>query len=105
MRDYKVYLPHHRDLQFLDDLRKRDERLVNALAVAASVFALAVLIWLVCVMAVDAVVKTAEMEEEKAKTWLAETYQRPLAYRLASPAAAEMDSLHALRDLQPLVRR
>ena len=94
MRDYKCV---ENELDQLDRLDRR-------FSLAISLVVLVLLIGLICISCVDAVVATAEIEDEKSKTWLAETYQRPLAYRLASPTVEQMERTEALLTLQPLVR-
>jgi hypothetical protein len=97
MRDYKVYLPHHRDDQ-------RYKPLVDRVSFVIAVAVFTVMIWFICTALADAVVATAEIEEAQAKSWLAETYQRPLGYRLEYPTADQMERTEAMLRLQPLVR-
>lgn len=97
MRDYKqVYLPHHR--------QDGSDRLVDAVSAVLALAMLVVMVWLICISLVDGVVAQAEADDERAKTWLAETYQRPLAYRLQYPTSEQMERTETMLALQPLVR-
>lgn len=53
----------------------------------------------------EALDRTAEIQNQYYSAPVTATFERPAAYRLASPTMEQMDHLHALRDLQPLVRR
>ena len=97
MRDYKVYLQNHR--------QEGSNRLVDAVSAVLALAMLVVMVWLICISLVDGVVAQAEIEDEKAKSWLAHSYDRPLAYRLASPTTEQMERTEALLTLQPLVRK
>jgi hypothetical protein len=104
MRDYNSYLPHHREFQDLDDQRLRDERVIRLMSTVVSVVALIGLAWLVCMMATDAVVKTAEIQVEHYGKPVAATYQRPAAYRLATPTWDEMTHLEHVRQIAQVRR-
>ena len=104
MRDYKSYLPHHRELQELDNQRLRDDRLVRLMSTSVAVVSLVVLVWLVFMMAADAVVKSAEIQEQFYGKPVAGTYDRPAAYRLATPTADQMDHLHHVRQIAQVRR-
>jgi len=47
---------------------------------------------------VDAIVQTAEMDEQEARKriFVEQTYQRPAAFRKASPTSDQMDNYHGL---------
>jgi hypothetical protein len=97
----KGYLPHHRELQDLEDMRQRDEKLINLMATSLTILALVLLIWTVCYVGIGAVVKTTENQEKYygkpdmvPLAPAALTYKKPAAYRLSSPTQAEMDHLH-----------
>jgi hypothetical protein len=93
MRDYKCYLPHHREFELMND------KTTNILAALI----LVLMVWLLCWMFIDAIVKTVESEEEQ-RIYRADTV-RPKAFRMASPTADQMDATEALLQIQPLVRR
>lgn len=101
-----MYLPHHRESNELEALRKRDERLATIMSTSLSILALIVLIWLICWMATDAVVKTVENEEQEARkrVYASETYRKPAAYRLHSPTQEEMDQVEHLLVVQGVKR-
>jgi hypothetical protein len=92
MRDYKCYLPHHREFELMNDTT------TNVLAAII----LVLLVWLACWMFVDAIIVTVETEEEQ-RVFVAES--RAKAFRMASPTADQMDAAEALLVLQPMVRR
>lgn len=94
MTNYKQYLPHHREIQDLEDMRQRDEKLINLMATSLTILALVLLIWTVCYVGIGAVVKTTENQEKYYGKPAVATFQKPAAYRLSSPTQAEMDHLH-----------
>jgi hypothetical protein len=59
---------------------------------------LILLIGLICISCVDAVVKTVENEEQEARrrVFVEQSYQRPAAFRKASPTQEEMEHLHGM---------
>jgi len=101
MRDYKIYLPHARELE---EMRKRDDRFITLVSSSLSVLALVVLVWLVCWAATDSVVKTAEIQQEFYSKPVTATYLKPAAFRLQSPTAEEMDHLHAVQQIAQVRR-
>jgi hypothetical protein len=66
MRDYKAYLPHHRDSRLADlDLDGRDWNPISVVMLVA-------IVGLMAVFAVEGVVHHQEIEEAKAKAALVE---------------------------------
>lgn len=93
-----------RDYKHLFDDQDTKQQVVDVVSAGIALVILAIMILLICTALVDSVVLTSEIEEEKAKTWLAQTYDRPLAYRLQYPTIEQMERTEALVQLQPLVR-
>lgn len=89
MKDYKTYLPHHRD---------RRERLMDGVCYLLSGLLLAGLIGTTMHGCVEAVVMEAELREqyEPPPVYVQQTYQRPAAYRLQYPTADQMDHLDGM---------
>ena len=91
MQDYKRTLPHHELAPYKED----------KLSVFISLVILVMLIGLITHSCVDAVVKEAENEEQyKRPIYVEQTYERPAAYRMASPTMRQMDHLDALLTVQ-----
>ena len=99
MRDYKVYLPHHRELQ-----RLQDEKIIDRTSAVLSLVVLVGLIGLVCYSCVDAVVTSAEIQERFYSAPVAATFERPSAFRLASPTPDQMDHLHHVQQIAQVRR-
>ena len=68
----------------------------DKVSMCISLIILVILIGLICHSCVEAIVETVENDEQEArrKIFVEQTYQRPAAYRQASPTQAEMDHLH-----------
>lgn len=85
----------------LERQNRADERLVRCLRYAAVAAVFGLVVGVLCHSCVTGIVRTVELEEEQAqRRWLADTYDRPLAYRLSGPTPEQMDRLEALRVAQ-----
>ena len=86
----------------MDDLRVKSDRFSNLVATSVSLIALVVLIWLVVLMATDAMVKTVAIQEQYYGKPV--TYDRPAAFRLATPTPEQMDHLHHVQQIAQVRR-
>jgi len=70
------------------------------------VFVLAGLMWVFAVIFVDGVVFEADRQREfePPPVYVERTFQRPAAYRLASPTFEQMDHLHHILVIQQVQR-
>jgi hypothetical protein len=78
----------------INELKKMDRWFTTAI----SVVVLILVIGLMCASCVDAVVRTAESDEQEARrrVFVEQSYQRPAAFRKASPTQEEMEHLHGM---------
>jgi hypothetical protein len=86
------YLPHHHNVEPVSD------RTTNII----SVIILVLLVWLICWMFVDAIVRTVETEEEQ-RIYRADTV-RPKAFRMSSPTPEQMEHYHDLLRVMEVMR-
>ena len=102
MRDYKPYLPHHRDSR-LDDLDLAGRK-ANALQTAAAIVALVILMSVM----LHALVRAVEHETVNRQTYSSVTaapeYSRPAAFRKQKPTAEQMEHLEHLLQVSQVVR-
>ena len=86
--------------------RKQEEELESRYAFLVSCIVLMALIGLIMHACVDAAVRTVENDEQEARKriFASETYQRPAAYRLASPTYEQMEARHHVIKLQEVRR-
>lgn len=92
----RIYAPYM-ERQAAARKQERDNMILDRTSAILSLLLLVGMIGLLCHACVDAVVKTAENEEEyKRPIYVEQSYERPAAYRVATPTMRQMDHLHGL---------
>lgn len=88
----------------LQDERRRDELLIDDAGFVATRAAIIFILTLFFFGFIEGVEKTAKQQEKETTVYKAHYYQRPAAFRLASPTPEQMEHLHAMMQIQEVLR-
>lgn len=91
------YLPHHRE-------QNTDTGTESRTTTIFSMILLIIMLAWIGRCTVDAVVRTAENQEQYYSMPVSMTYSRPAAYRKASPTNDQMEAYHHLMQIQEVRR-